>query len=284
MVEEASRRALLDSLHKACFEIIPLKGIEAKVGHIPAGSEVAISCSPEKGIQVTIDLARQLNDRGFELIPHVAARGVENEEHLRDILGQLNELGVDRLFVVGGDAEQPAGPFDSSLQLLEAMSAIDHGIETIGVGAYPEGHPLIDDQSLFSFLQRKQPFAAYMVTQMCFDATAIGSWLRKIRSEGINLPVQIGIPGVGDRAKLFRIALRIGVGQSTRFLKSNLKLVGKMARPHGYSPDDLVLDLSPIMADAANRITALHLYTFNQLDTTEKWRLRMINELEGGSA
>ena len=283
MIDEDSRRALIDSLRKACFEIIPIKGIEGKVDHIPPGSEVAISCSPEKGIQATIDLARQLNDRGFELIPHVAARGVESDEHLRDILGQLTELGVNRLFVVGGDAEKPAGSFDSSLQLLEAMSAIDHGVETIGVGAYPEGHPLINDETLFRYLQGKQPFAAYMVTQMCFDATVIGSWLRKIRSAGIDLPVQIGIPGVGDRAKLFRIALRIGVGQSTRFLKSNLKLVSKMARPHGYSPDELVLDLGPIMADTANRVAALHLYTFNQLDTTEKWRLRMIEELEGES-
>ena len=283
MIEDGSRRALLDSLRKASFEIIPIKGIENKVEHIPSGSDVAISCSPEKGIQATLDLARHLSGRGFELIPHVAARGVESEGHLHDILGQLAEIGVDRLFVIGGDAEKPQGPFDSSLQLLEAMSAIDHGIGTIGVGAYPEGHPLIDDQTLFRYLQGKQPFASYMVTQMCFDPTAIGSWLRKIRSEGIDLPVQIGIPGVGDRAKLFRIALKIGVGQSTRFLKSNLKLVGKMARPRGYSPDELVLDLGPIMADTTNGITALHFYTFNQVDTTEEWRLRMIKSLEGAS-
>ena len=283
MIEDGSRRALLDSLRKACFEIIPIKGIENKVDHIPSGSEVAISCSPEKGIQATLDLAQQLSGRGFELIPHVAARGVASEGHLHKILGQLAEIGVDRLFVIGGDAEKPLGPFDSSLQLLEAMSAIDHRIGTIGVGAYPEGHPLIDDQTLFRYLQGKQPFASYLVTQMCFDPTAIGSWLRRIRSEGIDLPVQIGIPGVGDRAKLFRIALKIGVGQSTRFLKSNLKLVGKMARPRGYSPDKLVLDLGPIMADTTNGITALHFYTFNQVDTTEKWRVRMINNLESGS-
>ncbi len=282
-MDEASRQSLLKSLHKASFEIIPIKGIEEKVHHIPAGSEVAISCSPEKGVQATLDLARHLNDRGLELIPHVAARGVASEEHLGDILGQLDELGIGRLLVVAGDNEKPLGSFDSSLQLLEAMSAIDHGIAHIGVGAYPEGHPLIDDPTLLSFLQRKQPHAAFMVTQMCFDPAGIASWLRTIRYEGIDLPVKIGIPGVGDRAKLFRIALKIGVGQSARFLKSNLKLVGKMATPRGYSPDELVLDLGPAMADATLGISALHFYTFNQLDTTEKWRSSMIKALESRS-
>jgi methylenetetrahydrofolate reductase (NADPH) len=283
VIDEGSRQALLASLHKASFEIIPIKGIEKKVHHLPAGSKVAISCSSEKGVQATLDLARHLKDRGFDLIPHVAARGVENEQHLHDILGQLAELGVDRLFVVGGDAEQPLGRFDSSLQLLEAMSEIDHGISTIGVGAYPEGHPLIDDETLFRYLQSKQPFAAYLVTQMCFDPEAIVSWLRRIRAEGVDLPIKIGIPGVGDRAKLLQIALRIGVGQSTRFLKSNLKLVGKMARPRGYTPDQLVLDLGPAMADTVTEISAFHLYTFNQVESTEEWRLRMMTRLEEGS-
>jgi methylenetetrahydrofolate reductase (NADPH) len=283
MMDEGSRQALLKSLRKASFEIIPIKGIEEKVHHLPAGSEVAISCSPEKGVQATLDLARHLIDRGLELIPHVAARGLANEEHLVDILGQLDELGIVRLLVVGGDNEKPLGPFDSSLQLLEAMSAIDHGIVHIGVGAYPEGHPLIDDPTLLSFLQRKQPHAAFMVTQMCFDPAGITSWLRTMRCEGIDLPVKIGIPGVGDRAKLFRIALKIGVGQSARFLKSNLKLVAKLATARRYSPDELVLDLGPAMAVTTLGISALHFYTFNQLDSTEEWYRGMIKALESGS-
>lgn len=280
MLEERSRRVLGDRLRRACLEIIPLKGIEKKVDLIPAGSEVAITCSPDKGIPATLALTRHISGRGLVLIPHVAARMVEDEHHLQDILGELAELEVDRLFVVGGDAERPVGRFDSSLQLLEAMAAIDHGIDQVGVGAYPEGHPLIDDSTLFRYLQGKQPFASYMVTQMCFDSEVIVSWLRTIRSEGIELPVHIGIPGVADRTKLLRIALKIGVGQSARFLKSNLKLIGRMVAPGGYSPDELLFNLAPSMADGDTGISGVHIYTFNQLKTTEEWRVRMIEALE----
>lgn len=68
-----------------------------------------------------------------------------------------------------------------------------------------------------------------------------------------------------------------------RFLKSNLKLVGKMVTARGYSPDELVLDLAPAMVDATLGISALHFYTFNQLDATEEWRTRMIKTLEHSS-
>ncbi len=284
MPEGTPRRSLGMALSRACLEIIPLKGIVKQADFIPAGTEVAITCSPDKGIPATLELTRRLAGRGYELIPHVAARMVEDEHHLRAILAQLAELEIDRLFVIGGDAEQPLGRFDSSLQLLEAMGGIDHGIDRIGVGAYPEGHPLIDETTLFKNLQGKQPFASYMVTQMCFDPSVIVSWLRTMRAEGIELPAYIGVPGVADPMKLLRIALKIGVGQSVRFLTSHLKLVGKMVAPGGYSPDEFLFALAASMDDAEIGISGVHIYTFNQLETTESWRAGMIRKLGEGSA
>ena len=275
-------KSLQGRLEDPCFEIIPLKGIEKKLGGLPPGSDVAITCSPDKGIPATLDLTRRLMNSGFTLIPHIAARMVEDEAHLRDILGQLDGLGVHRIFVVGGDAEQPAGNFDSSLQLLQLMSTLDHGIDVVGIGAYPEGHPLIDDLTLSRFLQEKQPFAAYMVTQMCFDPEAIVDWLRRIRAEGVDLPVHIGVPGVGERAKLLRVALKIGVGQSARFLRSNLGLVGRMIKPGGYSPDELLLGLAPHFDMPPYGIEGVHFYSFNQIESTEKWRAEMLARLRDG--
>ena len=275
-------KSLQGRLEDPCFEIIPLKDIEKRVGGLPPGSDVAITCSPDKGIPATLDLTRRLMNSGFTLIPHIAARMVEDEAHLRDILGQLDGLGVHRIFVVGGDAEQPAGNFDSSLQLLQLMSTLDHSIDVVGIGAYPEGHPLIDDLTLSRFLQEKQPFAAYMVTQMCFDPETIVDWLRRIRAEGVDLPVHIGVSGVGERAKLLRVALKIGVGQSARFLRSNLGLVGRMIKPGGYSPDELLLGLAPHFDMPPYGIEGVHFYSFNQIESTEKWRAEMLARLRDG--
>jgi len=97
--------ALQVRLENPCFEIIPLKGVDKQIPHIPAGSDVAITCSPDKGIPATLDLTRRLRDRGFTLIPHIAARMVTDGAHLRDILAVLDDLEIHRIFVVGGDAE-----------------------------------------------------------------------------------------------------------------------------------------------------------------------------------
>jgi methylenetetrahydrofolate reductase (NADPH) len=282
MNNDAGRHALRSRLEDPCFEIIPLKSVEKQVEHIPAGSDVAITCSPDKGIPATLDLTRRLRDRGFTLIPHIAARMVVDEADLRDILGQLDDLGIRRVFVVGGDSEQPVGRFDSSLQLLRAMSDIDHGMEIVGIGAYPEGHPLIDDQMLLRYLKAKQPYASYMITQMCFDPEVIVEWLRRVRAEGVDLPVHIGVPGVAERAKLLKIALKIGVGQSKRFLKSNRGLVGRMMAPGGYSPDELLLALAACFDTPPYNIEGVHFYSFNQIESTEKWRAEMLARLRGG--
>ncbi len=278
-MKQRGTEALRDRLQNPCYELIPLEGVEKTFASIPSGSDIAITCSPDKGISATLDLTRRLCDRGLTLIPHIAARMVADQAHLRDILRQLADLRIKRIFVIAGDAEQPMGKFDSSLQLLEVMSKIDHGINTVGIAAYPEGHPLLDDATLLEFLRQKQPFAAYMVTQMCFDPDVIFAWLGSVRAKGIELPVHLGVPGVAGRSKLLRIALKIGVGQSARFLKSNLALVGRMMAPGGYSPDQLLLALAPCFGKPPYDIEGVHFYSFNQVASTESWRTEMLSRL-----
>jgi methylenetetrahydrofolate reductase (NADPH) len=135
---------------------------------------------------------------------------------------------------------------------------------------------------LLGFLKEKQPYASYMITQMCFDPEVIVEWLRRVRAEGVDLPVHVGIPGVAERAKLLKIALKIGVGQSRRFLKSNRGLVGRMMAPGGYSPDELLFALAPCFDTPPYRIEGVHFYSFNQIESTEKWRAEMLARLRGG--
>jgi methylenetetrahydrofolate reductase (NADPH) len=158
------------------------------------------------------------------------------------------------------------------------MSRLEHGIEEVGIGGYPEGHPLIDDEELDRALLDKQPFASYVVTQLCFDADAILGWISDIRHRGIGLPVYVGLPGVVDRKKLLQVSLKVGVGDAARFLKRQAGLVGMLLKPGGYSPDELVERLAPYAGDNHYDIVGLHLYTFNQVESTEQWRQGMLGQ------
>jgi methylenetetrahydrofolate reductase (NADPH) len=263
-------------LSRPRFEILPMKGAEEQADNLPKDALVAVTCSPTKGIESTLRCSERLLYRGFRVVPHVAARLVADRAHLEEILRWLGERGLREIHVIGGDSREPVGPYESAFQLLDAMSQLEHGIEEVGIGGYPEGHPQISDEELDRALMDKQPFASYVVTQLCFDADAILGWISYVRHRGIRLPVYIGLPGAVDRKKLLQVSLEVGVGDSVRFLKKQAGLVGMLLKPGGYSPDELVERLVPYAGDEHFDIAGVHLYTFNQVQRTEQWRQRML--------
>ena len=258
------------------FELLPTKGAEEQADHLPRDAKVAVTCSPTKGIESTLRFSEKLLQRGFRVVPHIAARLVADRAHLEKILRWFDEHSLREIHVIGGDSTEPVGPYASAFELLSAMSRLEHGVEEIGIGGYPDGHPLIDDEELDRALVDKQPFASYVVTQLCFDADAILAWISDIRHRGIRLPVYVGLPGVVDRKKLLQVSLKVGVGDSARFLKKQSGLVGMLLKPGGYSPDELVEKLAPYAGDGHYDIAGVHLYTFNQVESTERWRQRML--------
>ena len=260
---------------------MPINGIEEQVQHLAPGTSVTVTCSPSKGIDATLRIAEWLGSQGFNAVPHLAARQFTSKQQLKQILERLKDAGVSSIFVPGGDIDRPAGEFDSALQLLQAMSEFDHGMERIGVAAYPEGHPFIDDTSLISILREKQQYATSCVTQMCFHAEAITDWIDNIRDQGIELPVRVGLPGAVERKKLFAFSLRIGVGDSARALMKQSNVVRKLMAAKAYQPDELVVHLAGYVDDQRFNIAGLHLYTFNQVSATSDWRESFLAQASG---
>ena len=212
------------------MEIFPTPSIASKLDVLKPGSYVAVTCSPSKGVDVTLDIVARLAQRGFKVVPHIAARMVKDDAHLREILKQLDDLPVISIFVPGGDSAQPDGRFSTALDLLRAIAEVDHKFTEIGVAAHPEGHPAVSNEVLLEQLLKKQEVSNYMVTQMCFDAGVLAGWLRDVRERGITLPAWIGLPGVSDRSTLVTTSLRIGVGNSIRYLKNHGKIAAGLGR------------------------------------------------------
>ena len=270
-LQRAEKAAVRRILEHPKFEVLPLKNVLDQVGRLPAGAIVSVTASPTKTLEDTMNLAAELCQRGFDVIPHLSARMTHDKTHLASLLGRMEDLEISKAFLVGGDAPQ-RGIFPDAYSLLLAMDDVGHHLSEIGVTSYPEGHAVIPDGKLRQALADKQPYASYMTTQMCFDARAIGDFVSGCRADGITLPVRIGIPGVADRLKLMQISARIGVGQSVRFLSKHRGLVSRFIKPGGYAPKDLLEDLAPVVCDAEAAIVGVHIYTFNQCETTERWR------------
>ena len=274
-----AREALAHVLRSPTFELVPLKNALDQAAFLPAGVTVSVTASPAKGIEATIALCEQLQGRGFRAVPHLSARMVRDRSHLSDLIGWLEGAGVDRAFVVGGDAKEP-GDYPDGLSLLRAMAEIGHPLTEIGIPCYPQGHAFIADGPLLEALHAKAAFASYMTTQLCFDPGAIATWIAARRGEGLALPVHVGVPGVAEPHKLLAISARIGVADTHRFLTKNVRFVARLVRSGGfYRPDALLEGLAPHLTDPGARIVDLHMYTFNAVDTFETWRRSYLAKL-----
>src|SRR3712207_3483666 len=121
---------LAEALRGPRYEVIQLGGVEeAIVEHVTKSIKITVTASPKKGIEETLRLAERLAGRGYEVAPHISARLVRDEAHLEDVLGRLREAGIKDVFVIAGDADEPAGKFEDAAALLRTMAEIGHDFE-----------------------------------------------------------------------------------------------------------------------------------------------------------
>ena len=276
-VADAHRGALRRLVGSPLFELIPLRDALARAESLPPGSATTVTASPSHGIESTIELCEALVARGHTATPHLAAHMFRDRKHLGEILERCRRAGIREAFVIGGDARD-RGELHDAPALLRAMDEWGGPFQRIGVAAYPEGHPKIPDDRLVASLHEKEAFASYMTTQMSFDGDAIAAWIARVRAAGITLPIHFGIPGPAELRKLFRVAARIGVGGSARYLRKNRQLLGAIFR-RSYTPDRLLRSLAATIADPATDVRAVHIFTFNQVEAAVSWQRRILAEL-----
>ena len=287
--EDGHSQRLAGLLRRPRYEVLPLPGTAEQVEqHVPTTLPVTVTASQRRALEPTLTLTEALARRGFSAVPHLAARLVYDEEHLAEILCRLDESGIRDVFVVAGDGGTPVGDFTDSLQLLTAIERLrqpgcGQSLQSVGVAAYPEGHPLVSDVELDRALLAKQPLSSYVVTQMCFDAGAVDRWIGHAHELGIRLPVHVGVAGAVDRLKLLRVASRIGVETSLRFLRKH-QGGARLLRPGGYRADVLLDELATDVVPEDRGVAGLHVYTFGDVAATERWRRELLDRLTDGRA
>jgi methylenetetrahydrofolate reductase (NADPH) len=272
----ADRHGPGNPLDDVTFDLLPGDGFEEALSHVPDGSRVAVVLTPDIGVEPTVQGTEYATERGYEVVPHIAARFVEDRAELDRIAGRLTDAGVEDLFVPGGDRDEPVGEFSSAYDLLVALEELGYEFEEVGIGGYPTGHVEIDDATLAEAMERKAPHATYLVTQLCFDAGTIREWIDGIRGRGIDLPVEVGIPGVVNLRRLMAMSREWGVAQPLQFVRKTTGVLGfakaLVASRGRYTPDDMVDGLAPCVGDDHYGVRRLRLYTFNQTADTETWR------------
>ena len=71
----------------------------------------------------------------------------------------------------------------------------------------------------------------------------------------------------------------LGLGESAKFLKKQQSMFWRFFLPGGYSPDRIIEGLAPHIGKPDNHIENFHVFTFNDLGPTERWRQKSLQKL-----
>lgn len=249
---------------------------------IPTGTSIYVNAVAGAGATARIETATALAALGYRPVPHIAARRMVSAEALHEYVdGLVTSAGVDEVLLIGGDIEEPLGPYDCALDVISSGILEQHGIGRIGIAGYPDGHPLISAPRLSDSFERKLAAAAsaglstYVVSQFSFQATAIIDWVEKLHQRHPTLDIHAGIPGPAKLKTLLRFAKICGVQSSAKKLLANREVGLDLLR--GAEPWEQLEAIGRYKSETGRSVTT-HIFTFGGL----KEVFRMLSRARDG--
>jgi len=273
------KQNILKFLENTSVEVTPggAKKIEDFRDLLRPGTTVFVTFLPGSDIRETVATVQRLHAEGMKPVPHFAARSIPNKAFFEENLKIFqDECGVEEALLIGGGVDNPVGDFSSSMEILKLDLFQKYGITKLGVAGHPEGSPDIPSEEVTKALLEKNVYAKengidmYITTQFCFEAEPIIAWDKKIRAEGNELPIHIGIPGLATIKTLMGHAKACGIGPSMRVLTRQAANIAKLMTTR--MPDKITRDLANYQAnDPECGITLCHLYPLGGMKKSAAW-------------
>ncbi len=247
---------------------------------LPQGTRVYIAHIDGTPIEDMVATAARLSAEGFDVMPHFPARIIRDAATLEDWINRYQgEAGITQGLILAGGVSEPVGDFHSSMQLLETGLFDRAGFKRLHVAGHPEGNRDIDpnggDAMVLEALRWKQAFAGRtdakmaMATQFAFEAQPIIAWANRLKSEGIDLPIHIGVAGPAKLQTLIKFAIACGVGPSLKVLQKRAMDVTKLVLP--YEPTELLADLAQHkLENPDSLIEQAHIFPLGGIKTAAK--------------
>ena len=275
--ERPQADALAELLGNASIEITVREApaLAEAVVSLAAGTCVYVPSLPSRPLGQSLPLLADIHARGLDPVPHVAARRLTEPESLRAFLAQaVGRHGVHRVMLIGGDEDQPQGPWRDSVELLASGLLQEAGVREVGIAVYPEGHPKIGQHDLWRAFDAKlrladaQGLGIYAITQFSFTPERIVALLAELAKRAPHVAVYVGMPGPSDPIQLLRYAQRCGVGAARRALST---LGSQIARLMSHTEPSDQLAAASRYAQTHGNVVGVHLFSFGGVVRTARW-------------
>ena len=245
---------------------------------------VYITFLPDEKSENVVETAKKLKLEGYDVIPHLPARTVKNNEVLEKYIGELaEEAGCSKILIIGGGGNQ-AGKISSTMDVLKTDLLSKFNFKSVGVAGHPEGSPDISKDALDLAIIEKNKFSLnvdfkmYLATQFFFEAKSLIDWEKHLNTINNKLDIHAGIPGPASIKTLINYARSCGIGNSLRFLTKQAFNLTKLATLN--TPDKLIYDLANyVETNKSTNLENIHFYAFGGIKKTSEW-LNHLNDSE----
>lgn len=266
------------------FEFFPPKDVEGEE-RLWAAIEGLKSIAPDF-VSVTYGAGGSTRDRSIRIAQEITQRtGISTVAHLtcvgstRDellsILQSYKDAGITSILALRGD---PAGgpsaswvPTENGLNHADELVqlAADFGGFSIGVAAFPDGHPASGgdfDKDVDVLIRKEQLGATFATTQFFFEAHRYTQLVEKLEARGSKLTIIPGILPVTNVKLLHRMAELGGTPIPTHIADAFAQVESD---PHAVRSLGVEIATSLCQELLVAGAPGLHFYTMNSSTATQ---------------
>ncbi|MBP5443150.1 MAG: methylenetetrahydrofolate reductase [NAD(P)H] [Treponema sp.] len=212
----------------------------------------------------TVDIAKVVMDSKVPALAHLTCVG-NTMDSIQNIIGEMKSAGIENVLALRGDI--PNGVEVSMDEgLYHASNLIPILKEAgfcVGGACYPEGHPESHNRQddLENMRYKVDAGADFLTTQMFFDNDMLYSYLYRLQSIGIHVPVLAGIMPITTASQVNRMVKLSGAYIPSKLLSLCDKFSDK---PEAMYQAGINYAVSQIVDLISNGVRGIHIYTMNR--------------------
>ena len=223
----------------------------------------------------TIRVVKRIHqETDLTVMAHQTCIGHTKKEII-DILNEYKKIGVQNILALRGDIPQgqeetfvfPPDGCRYANELVELIRENFGDWFSIGVAAYPEGHPESPnlERDIYYFKIKVEAGAEFAITQMFFDNRFFYDFLERVEKAGINIPIIPGIMPITNFKQIRKFALMCGATIPEELVKKLEAVEDKPEEVEKIGIEYAVKQCEDLLKNGAK---GLHFYTLNKSKAT----------------
>ena len=215
----------------------------------------------------TSDLAKIIESNGTSALAHLTCVRSTSEQ-LKEAIRSFKDKGIENILALRGDLPKDAAEdenlFPSGLYHADGLVRIlkDEGF-CVGGACYPESHPesLNRNVDIENLKHKVDAGVDFLTTQMFFDNEMLYSFLYRLQSAGIHVPVLAGIMPITNANQVARM-----IDLSNACIPRKLLAICDKFRssPEAMRQAGIAYATDQIIDLISNGVRGIHIYTMNK--------------------